>query len=246
MAISLVGSAENSAINGGDVTVDLSGLGLQQNDLVIVAYAIGDTDLIDFDMAIVSPTGYTEIADLNAQDARDVNMGVFWKLMGATPDTSVVVDGQGGTNASVAAVVLAFRGVDTTTPMDVTPTTATGLNTQQANPPSINHNNPAGVWTVAVGAFSHGNGAGITLTAPTNYGNLVDRAENDTIDVGIGMATRSDPADPEDPGVFTNSGADSTNDGWCAVTIALRPAAAGAAEPFGPFYTSMCLTGIGH
>ena len=64
MAISFVGSTSGSAIDGGNVTLDLTTIsGLAENDLVIVAYAAGDNDSVDSDMSMVT-AGYAEIADL--------------------------------------------------------------------------------------------------------------------------------------------------------------------------------------
>lgn len=224
MPITFIGSREGSVINGGDVTLTVPG-GLATDDLVVVAYAIGDNDNLDFTMAMVT-AGYTKVADLFANDAQDCNLGVFWKIMGATPDTSVVVDGQGGTDAAVAAVAMFFRGVDTTTPMDVTPTTATAINTMHPNPPSIDHLNPAGLWTVIAGASGHTLAGAGTYTFPTGYTtDAIDRGADDTSDVTVGMGYRTNPADPEDPGVMTHSGADSTSFANCAATLALRPAA---------------------
>lgn len=198
--------------------------GILQNDLVIVAYAIGDNDNLNFDMAVVT-AGYTEVADLFADDTQECNLGVFWKVMGATPDTSVTVDGLGGTDAAVAAVVMIFRGVNTTTPMDVTPTTATAINTMHPNPPSIDHLNPSGLWTVIAGASGHTLAGTGTYTFPTGYTtDAIDRGADDTSDVTVGMGYRTNPADPEDPGVMTHSGTDSTAFAWCATTLALRPA----------------------
>lgn len=223
MAISFVGSAENSAANGANVTLTLPA-GTTTNDLVIVAYGIGDNDNVDFDMAMVT-TGYTEVADLFANDTQDASLGVYWKVMGATPDTTAAVDGLGGADAAVAAVCMVFRGVDLTTPMDVTPTTATAINTMHPNPPSINHNNPAGVWTVIAGASGHTLAGAGTYTFPTGYvTNAIDRGQDDDSDVTVGMGYRTNPADPEDPGVMTHSGTDSTSFAWCAATLALRPA----------------------
>ncbi|GBD34349.1 hypothetical protein HRbin35_00061 [bacterium HR35] len=225
-AISFIGSVEGSAANGGDVTLSLSGLGLQEGDLVIVAYAIGDNDNVNFNMAILSPAGYTEVADLHSDDTQDVDLGVYWKVMGATPDTSVTVDGLGGTDASVAAVAMAFRGVDPATPMDVIPTTATGINTMHPNPPAIDYVS-TGVWTVIAGASGHALNLANTnnpYTFPSGYTtDNVQRPENDTSDVTVGLGYRTNPADPEDPGVMTHSGTDSTSYSWAAVTIALRP-----------------------
>jgi hypothetical protein len=224
VAISFIGSAEGSQINGGDVILSLPAS--QTNDLVIVAYSIGDNDAVDFDMGMVT-ADYTEVADLFANDTFEANLGVFWKVMGATPDTTAQVNGQGGTDASVAAVAMVFRGVDTTTPMDVAATTNTGLDTMHPNPPSINHNNPSGVWTVIAGASAHTLGASVTYTFPTGYTtNAVDDAETDTTATAVGMGYNTAPSDPEDPGVMTLSGTDDAGFAWCACTMALRPAIA--------------------
>lgn len=220
-AISFVGGCEGSAISGGNVTLTLPG-GLAQSDFVIISYGIGDADGVDHDMAMVT-AGYTEVADLFADDAQDTNLGVFWKLMGGTPDTTAEVTGRGDANASVAAVCMVFRGVDTGTPFDVTTTTATALNTMHPDPPSIDLVTAA-AWTVATGAGGHFANV-TTATLPTNYTtNAVDANANDDSDVTIGIGYRTDPADPENPGVITLSGADSVNNSWAAATLALRPA----------------------
>ena len=222
MAISFVGSAENSAINGGDVTITLPS-GTATDDLVVVAYAIGDNDGVNFNMAMVT-TGYTEVADLFANGLQQANLGVYWKKMGATPDTAATADGLGGADAAVAAVCMVFRGVDTTTPMDVTPTTATAINVMHPDPPSINFVDLA-AWTVICGASGHLLGDAGTYTFPTGYiTNAIDRGSDDTTDVTVGIGYRTTPADPEDPGVMTHSGVDTLDTSWCAATLALRPA----------------------
>lgn len=223
MAITFIGSASGEAINGGDVTVTLPTGSMVTNDLIIVSGGIGDNDNIDFNMAMVT-SGYTEVADLYSNDLVDNHLGVYWKLWDGA-ETTAVFDGQGGTDASAAAIAMVFRGVDTTTPMDVTPTTATGIDTANPNPPSINHNNPSGVWTVCAGASTNNGGTSTTFTFPTGYTtNAVSLSSDDSADVTVGMGYNTSPADPEDPGVMTYSTVDSLNFAWCACTIALRPA----------------------
>lgn len=238
MAISFVGSAEASAADGGNATIDLTTIsGLAQNDLVIVAYGIG-TNAGDVDMAMVT-ADYIEVADLFSDDTRDINLGVFRKFMGATPDASAVVTGSGSGNDSTAAVAMAFRGVDTTTPLDVTSTTATGQNSPHPDPPSIDHNGTAGIWTVLAAANCHAAGATATYTFPTGYTtNALEASADDTHDTTCGLAYNASPADPEDPGALTHSGGDSTQLAWAAVTMALRPAAEGGAAPISPYYSS--------
>lgn len=228
-AISFIDSASNSAINGGDVTVDLSGIDIQEDDLVIVGYSIGGDS--NKAMSVSSPTGYIEVADLYANDSNDANLGVYYKIQGATPDSSVTVSGSAQADESTAAVAMVFRGVDTTTPMDVTPTTATGIDSADPDPPSINHNNPSGLWTVIVGASASAGGAATTYSFPTGYTTdaVSLTSEDFPFDTTLGIGYRSSGvSDPEDPGIMTWSGFGSAqlSASWGAVTIALRPVAA--------------------
>ncbi len=229
-AISLVGSTENSSTPNTDTTVDLTAItGLRAGDLLFVSAGIGDNDGVDLNMT-VNTAGYTKVVDLLSDDTQDTNLGVWWKIMGASPDSSVVVEGSlGGTDSSLAVVVMAFRGMGSTTPMDVASTTATGIDIFSPNPPSINHNNPSGVWTVIAGASGHTLAGAGTYTFPTGYTvNAIDRGHDDTVsDITVGMGYRSSGvSDPEDPGVMTHSGTNTTNFSWAAATFALRPATA--------------------
>jgi len=225
MAISFVGAAENSDVNGADVTLTLPSM--LADDLVIVANGIGDNSGTDQNLVMIT-TGYTEVADLFSNDNRDTNFGVFWKKMGATPDTTAQVEGFGNSAQGVAAVAMAFRGVDTTTPMDVTPTTATGIDTFNPNPPSIDHNNPSGVWTVIAVGSAHTATPFAYTTIPTGYDtNWTDIGADDDSNATAGIGYRTDPGDPENPGALVHSGSDAAGHSWAACTIALRPAAAG-------------------
>lgn len=109
----------------------------------------------------------------------------------------------------------------------VTSTTATGIDTFHPDPPSIDHGNPSGVWTVIAGASGQDvAGAGATsYTFPTGYTtNAIDLGQDDTSDVTVGMGYNTAPADPENPGVMTHNSVDNVAYSWCAATLALRPA----------------------
>lgn len=232
MAISFIGAVGSSATNGGDVTLTLPGPPIA-DDFVIVSFAIGDNDGNDFDMGMIT-AGYTEVADLHAENTQDCDLGVFWKVMGGTPDTTAEVNGLGGVDAAVAAVCMVFRGVDTVTPMDVTPTTVTGISSADADPPSIDHNNPAGVWTVVAAAAAHTLTTGSFVFGASYTTNKVDQWSDDTgSDITVGMGYSETPADPENPAALNHSGSDSTAFSWCACTMALRPAVAAAASGVG-------------
>lgn len=228
MAITQVGGTTASAINGGNVALNLTLIaGLAANDLVIVAFGIGDSDDVDFNMSVVE-AGWTELCDLFSNDLQDAHLGVYWKKMGVTPDTAVTGLGQGGTNAACAAAAIAFRGVDTVTPFDVASVTATGLNTYIANPAAITWST-AGAWVVIAGSSAHTNGA-VTYTMPAGYTtNARSVGANDTNDITVGLAYNSSPAATEDPGNMSPSGGDVADFAWATLTMALRPASGGGA-----------------
>lgn len=230
MAITRVNGGSQSLANGGDASVTMSGWSLAQNDLVIAAVGIADNDNVDKTLAM-SSTGYTSLtgSDLFANDTSEANLGVFYKFMGATPDTTCTFNGQAELDTASGIAVQVFRGVDTTTPFDVTSTTATGIDTMHPAPPSINHNGTAGIFTVIAVASGHTLGAGVSYTFPTGYTtNPVQSSGNDTSDLSIGMAYNASPSDPESPGGVTLSGTDNVAFAWAAYTMALRPAAGGA------------------
>ena len=227
-AIGFRGSAENSSAPSTDTTVDLTTIsGLAQGDLVIVAASVGDNDNLTTLETLNNSAGYTKLNQVRSTaDVDDAHLSVWYKIMTATPDSSVVIEGTGpGTDAAMAVVVMAFSGVDQGTPFDVASTSVTGINTSNPDPPSINHNNPSGVWTVIAGGNGHIAGGLCTFTFPTGYTtNAIDRGQDDTFDTTVGMGYNSSPSDPEDPGVMTHSCADSADNAWAAFTMALRPA----------------------
>ena len=236
MAISFIGAAGGNAINAGSVTVTLPG-GMATNDLIIVAYGVGDDDFTQPTLAITT-AGYTEVTSstLSADGgtAGDGNLAVFYKYHNGT-DTNVVTTAAGtGTDSSTAVSVMVFRGVATAGqggPFDVASTTATGTSGGDPNPPSISGFDETTSWVVI--AASLGNAAALTLTAPANYTtNFRNDVGNDTFDASVGLGYRTNPADPEDPGIMTDSGAGAA---WCAVTMALKVAPPAAPAELFPF-----------
>jgi hypothetical protein len=217
MAISYVGSNTATAPNQSSITIPMPA-GLQENDVVIVC---ADTGGGNQDRNIVV-TGWTGIADLYANDSIDVNFGVAYKVMGATPDTDVTVSITAGTG-QWSGITLAFRGVDTTTPLDATSTTATGTNSLDANPPSIT-TVTNGCEIIVVAGVS--DGAIGTYTYPSGYSDGIDVPGSSSNNRSLAAHKSQATAGAEDPGVFSNSSS-SVDDCWAAVTIALRPAASG-------------------
>jgi hypothetical protein len=181
-----VGSAATVALNGGDATVDLTNItGLAQNDFVIV---IGNRASSTTGVApTTSSSGWTQLATGTSNDTNATGSTVFYKVMGATPDTSFVVQGSGGANDSTSAVALAFRGLDATTQIDATTTSASASNTKFPTFTSITSSANDRV-RVLIGAAAAGTTGVLAYTIPADYDGGKEDAANDTHDALTGMA----------------------------------------------------------
>lgn len=218
-ALTYVGTAEASG-NSGSYNVDLSGLSLQEGDIVVVATGFVGTANGN---PGVGTTGYTEEADLWANDTRDANFSVNWKIMGSTPDTVVSCNGSGSASNGSVCVVHVWRGVDQGTPMDSTVTSTTGTNASNPNSPSIT---PVTSGTVVISA-GLGTMAAVdnAVTAPTGYSNQADISVDPGSAATVGIASKAWTSGAEDPAAWTNF-TTTTSDSWAAITMALRPAVA--------------------
>lgn len=229
-----VGSQQANGANASSITISLANLvdetgatvTLQQNDYVCLAVEVGSS--LDLTFGETSGTWAKE-CDLLGPDTSKCNFAVFTKKMGATPDTSVTINGfSSASNYSISAVVHAFRGVNTGTPHDVAVVTATGTNTGQPNPPAITPVTSGALIYVAAGA-STGASSGAAFTNPGDLDTTTNRfrtqfrsSVGDGSVVGAGMKAwgGSGAFDPAQWGGNRTS----TSCAWCACCIALRPA----------------------
>lgn len=172
-------------------------------------------------LSVLTP-GYAVLED-NFSPA--INGVVAWKRMGASPDTTVVIDGSvGGSSNGVAASAIVLRGVHLTTPIDATTTVTTNFGTNP-DPPSITTVTDGAAVVVFMGAGVNDS----SITVPSGYGNLSSINSNDSLPVSSAVAWRlKSPAGSENPPAFTGV---SSGD-WSALTVALRPAPA----PGSPWY----------
>lgn len=120
-------------------------------------------------------------------------------------------------------IAFVVRGVDNTTPLDVTPTTEQGAANGYPDPPSITPTND----DCCIFAFGVKDETGAdTLTShPTNYTGLGWENNNQLTGGTLMSAYRilsGGGGSTENPGVWSGSGG---NDQWAAATIALRPGA---------------------
>jgi len=240
-AITFLGSSCNSVSPNGTFSVSLSGgslsgVTLQDNDLIVGMFAVGDDNLADQDIAV---TGYTEVHDLaSLADTEDTQLWTGYRYFVAG-DTQMPTTGTftalGGTNAANAACVMVFRGVATAAqggPFTTASQPATGQDSSNADPASIA--TVAGNVVVIAGATGHTGGVTATYTAPSGYTtNFAQIAHNDTVDVLIGMGYRTAGlSNPEDPGVMTAATiGTAANNSWAASTMALKEAPASTQAP---------------
>jgi hypothetical protein len=226
MAIQYVGGATATKVGAtsGNSTISLTSLtgGIASSaaigDLVIAVFATGSA--ADRTLSITDgTTAYTLIGtELYSNGTTyDTNLEVSYKLLTAN-DTSVTFGPTGNAQDAGAMAVHVWRGVDSTTVLDVAAVSATGTGTGRPNPASITPTT-SGAYIVIAGAGAAGTGAVFTASYLSNFRTATSADTNDAM-VGIGsLAWTSGPYD----GAQWTGGTTNAADSWAAMTIALRP-----------------------
>lgn len=227
MAIKYVGGTSSSA-NGSTstgITLSLTSLSggidtaARTGDIVIASVASGSRTERTIG---VTTNGYTQIANIKGDDVYDTYLSVNYKIMGETPDTSIVTTPSGYKDDSIALLIHVWRGVDTSNPLDVATTTATGSDTGEPNPPAIT---PTTTGSVVISTCS----TPLQWTyTQSEFSNFIQKNHGDTNGVMVGMGSYSwlsGTFDPAKWGALNND-----NVSWAAVTLALRPTASGPAN----------------
>lgn len=189
---------------------------LLEGDIVFCVIALAGNN---YSQADLTPTGYTAAhTDLLSTDSTNCNFLVSYKVMGATPDTALP-----DTAFAYTRLIYVLRNIDTTTPLDVAVTTATGQNTAVFDCPSITPTT-TGALIMAAGAAAggtlqeHTNPSG--FSTETNHFRTIDF--DSAVDVSIATALQFGwTSGAVDPG--TMGGAADAASSWCAATLALRP-----------------------
>jgi hypothetical protein len=221
MTYSLAGSTSTGATItvGGSLSGGL-GAQTQAGDLMLICYGVGSTA----DHSGRSITGATSIANLYANGtSNDASVTAAYKFASGASE-SIVVGPTGQSGCDGAISIMVFRGVNTTTPLDVTSTTATSTSDAKPNPAAIT---PAtgGAFIVCMGvgagSLSGSGNVAITLTSSdlTNFIQVV--AAGSTKSCACGMGYKAWSSGAFDPAQFGGSVASTT--GSVAVTVALRP-----------------------
>ena len=190
----------------------------QAGDLVIIGCTVASQGRTP----TCAISGYTAQTQINANGTTyDTSLNMSRKFMGGTPDTTFTLPSTGNVQDAQRYTVQVWRGVDTTTPLDVTPVSASGTATGRPNPGSITPTT-TGAFVGIIGAGAAATGA--AYTAPANYTtNFLTGTTADTNDAMVGSGYRSWTSGAEDPAAYTG-GTTNAVDSWAAFTYALRPA----------------------
>ena len=226
MAISFIdGTYTHAGSSSGDTGTEPTGAA--ENDLIIAIASIqGSSDGLWTD-----PADFTEIDNLVASTGATSTTYAGYKVRGSTSGSGYAFS-YSGTASGTALSLMAFRGIDTSAPLDVTYVRASHY-TEGANDPQLA---AAAITTVTNGAWvvllQHMAGENVTASgAPSGYTVVQDEMTGNPLGRGHFCARKElATAGLETPGDFTH-----TDDGVNPVgsprtfTIALRPAGSAVA-----------------
>lgn len=219
-SLSYVGNIVSSVAHAQNVTFTITGLTGGSDsapaigDIVIVAIAFRKDS---GDNAISCTTaGYTEIADLFANDTYDTNLAVYYKVL-TTTETSVSFNsGSTTSNSYIQMCCQVWRGIDIVSPLDVSAVPAVIINTGTPNAPSISTVSANSI-ILAIGASV---GASLTnLTVPSGMSNFLFSG-GASVQLGIASYLQVNSG-AYDPPAFGGGGTSALSSS-CAVTVALR------------------------
>jgi hypothetical protein len=198
-----------SSNNVDNAAISLTGMGLQQGDLVIFYSAVSN----DFGTNSI-PSGYTTIASLTQGSTNRVKMA--YKFMGASPDTSIT---SYGTGDDLIGAAMGFRGVNAT-PLDNSYTWAASTGANPTTPAITTVT--AGTYVISFISCQEANGD-THQTAPSGYTKVVDRAVNTGLGCALCLAYRFESTSgSKNPGQWAGM-LQPAVDG-ITTTLAIRPA----------------------
>lgn len=224
MTITFVNSTVVMTSGGASLTPAIP-TGAQSGDLMVaICFRGGNGASETWDDNGGGGNGWTALSP-NNYDAtdRDVESRLFYKIHTGTESDPTFT--HGGSYALVC-ILLAFRGVDNTTPFDVTynNTNHYVYATDTANPTNSAITTVTdGAWAILLCGQTDNNITGIVV--PTGYTARGDSAGN--LNRQAFVATKEiATAGTETPAAWANTGADGTEESQ-AYTLAIRPAGVG-------------------
>ena len=168
-SLTLVGSVEHFNTEDNTITLDVSSIDIQENDLIIVALKFRGNEA-DQDISVTNFE--PDLADLfvDSSDNPDLNAGVFFKV--ATGDETELT-ATTNTTSSVNSIVAVFRNVKTSNPIDGSAATNTATGATLVTPPNITTTRDKSIIVQVV--FADGAGTIANFGAPVGSQNLIEQ-----------------------------------------------------------------------
>jgi hypothetical protein len=142
----------NFALTGGLDTVPRTG------DIVFVCSGIISAASGDIDTTPIT-AGYTAISDLYSDDTNNANLGLAYKVMGASPDTNVIVKCNTDTNYASGYSIHVWRGINVAGGPSIPKVEITGINSGIVDPPAIVGSAGSIIFVAGCGAFAYAGSA---------------------------------------------------------------------------------------
>lgn len=222
MAISVVGSPTTNQGNSSDFTVDVPSETILAGDYIVVAAFHCESE--DNTWGVPSGMDGEWVSELQCGQTPPSNPGVqvFFELCSGGESGSRGSDGT--FNGGWGAICFILRGVDATTPLDVTPTTVQSSSTGQPNPPAITPSSD-NCMILAVGVKDDASNNAQTVSSYSSGYSTIQSFVHHQENVGGLLAVcatilSGGSGVAENPGTITGS---LGNDEWAAASIALRP-----------------------
>jgi RHS repeat-associated protein len=203
-SITLIGTASAGNSNTSSLTLTLPA-GKAANDQIIVAVTLPNNK------SVTTPTGYTVVGTYTSGNGASAAKVVIFRRTAAAGDTSVTLS-FGQTFAKSATLAL-YRNVSTTSPVDVTPTSAGTSGGTSVTAPSVTTVTQLDQLLMVTGA----NGASGTWTAPTGMTRRVQQAGGTTDNAIMDQALNQAGA------TGTRQATHSTSTNLVGVLLALKP-----------------------
>lgn len=195
-------------------SVSLTSYDIEAGDIILTSITSKSTS--DFSYTCTSP-GYIELAELYANDTHDSNMAVYYKVADGTETTLAFSSSTFLHRISIVVV----RGADTLSPIDVSITTATGINgTAETQPDVTTVTDEAGIILFCCASGSGANPL-TTITQPTDTDNFAQAGGN-THRGAAATYIAGDAGSQATPDFGGGTTGDTTQT-WICSTVAIRP-----------------------
>jgi hypothetical protein len=223
-----LGSNNDLSLSSGFTDESGTPFSLQTGDLVLAGFTAAS--VTDRNLAVNASTpGWVVDADLFVSDTVKVNFLAVHKFMGSTPDSTIRISPSPPSSTdALTAYFAVYRGVDTTTPLDVAVATVTSnvaaSDSSKPNPATITPVT-TGAMVASIGGAAHNDSTTFPAYTSPDAGDF--RVVYNQTGTGgrvpvVGGGYHAWTSGAVNPVQWDSTRA-SSDDSWAAVTYALRP-----------------------